>query len=73
MDNVVENGEKGWVNSMKKYGLFITDYHSFDFLRFNTDEEAENAYTEYKSKGYGVVKVKIEKDYGFFSNDISHP
>lgn len=49
---------------MKKFGILITKYYKvLRFLRFSTNEEAEKAYKEYKEKGYGVVKVNIEKAY----------
>lgn len=47
---------------MKKYGVIITNnYKPVEFLRFETEIEAENAYHEHKKQGFGVVKVDIEK------------
>jgi hypothetical protein len=47
---------------MKKSGVILTkNYEAVKFLRFESDKEAEKAYEDYKKKGYGVVKVNIEK------------
>ncbi|MEK4884890.1 hypothetical protein NST81_09350 [Bacillus sp. FSL W8-0223] len=52
---------------MKQYGVVLTDNFNggktIDFLRFYTEKEAEEIYQEYKRKGFGVVKVNIEKAY----------
>jgi hypothetical protein len=56
---------------MKKYGVVITqNYKPIDFLRFNSDEEAESIYKKYKEQGYGVVKVNIEKAYEVYITNI---
>jgi hypothetical protein len=47
---------------MNEYGVIVTQqYKPIDFVRCKTECEAEQSYQDYKSKGYGVVKVKIEK------------
>lgn len=47
---------------MKKYGIILThNYNIIDFLRYETEEEAEQSYQDNKKKGLGVVKVNIEK------------
>jgi hypothetical protein len=54
---------------MKPYGVILTDNFDngrvIDFLRFETEEEAEKVYQGYKRQNVGVVKVKIEKAHEF--------
>jgi hypothetical protein len=57
------------VKEMKMFGVVLTDNFNkdkvIDFLRFETEEEAEKAYQEHKRNNTGVVKVKIEKAHQF--------
>jgi hypothetical protein len=54
---------------MEQYGVVLTDNFNngkvIDFLRFETEEEAEKVYQGYKRQNVGVVKVKIEKAHEF--------
>jgi hypothetical protein len=64
----VKNKKKVGI-SMKMYGVVLTnnfnDDKVIDFLRFETKEEAEKCYQEYKQNNIGVVKVEIEKAHQF--------
>lgn len=56
---------------MKKYGVILTqNYVPIKMLRFNTAQEAEEAYQKYKQAGYGVVKVNIEKAHELFIQTV---
>lgn len=59
---------------MKNYGVILTkNYKAINFLRFETEGEAEKAYQEHKKKGFGVVKVSIEKAYEPFVVTFAAP
>lgn len=56
---------------MKIFGILLTkNYKAIKFLRFNTNEEAEGAYQDYKKQGCGVVKVNIEKAHEIYITNI---